>query len=101
MKRENGVWTTAVSGSGLEKEQAEALGIPRSVWPEGWLSQGDQPAVSAQPTITFSANGCPLATVDSQTQSLIDEARGFCLLYPADHPHRLGLARQAQVKTVD
>lgn len=85
MKRENGVWTTVVSGSGIEKEHIEALGIPPSVWPAGWLEQGDAPAVSGQPPITFSEDGCPVATVASQTQSLVDEARGFCLLYPASH----------------
>ena len=85
MKRENGVWTTVVSGSGIEKEHIEALGIPRSVWPAGWLEQGDAPAVLGQPPITFSEDGCPVATVASQTHSLVDEARGFCLLYPASH----------------
>ncbi len=85
MKHENGVWTTLVSGSGLEKEQVEALGIPQSVWPEVWLTQADQPAITAQPTIAFSEDGCPMASAESQTQPLLDEARGFCLLYPASH----------------
>ncbi len=40
MKRENGVWTTVVSGSGIEKEHIEALGIPQNVWPAGWLCAG-------------------------------------------------------------
>jgi hypothetical protein len=39
LKRESGVWTTVVSGSGMEKEHVEALGIPEGVWPEGWRSQ--------------------------------------------------------------
>jgi hypothetical protein len=85
MKRENGVWTTVVSGSGIEKEHIEALGIPQNVWPENWLSQATQPEIQPQPTSTLSATGCPTATVEEQTQSLIDEARGFCLLYPASH----------------
>lgn len=37
MKREDGVWTIVASGSGMEKEHVESLGIPESVWPEGWL----------------------------------------------------------------
>jgi hypothetical protein len=85
MRHENGLWTTVLSGSGLEMENAAALGIPRSVWPDAWLEQGDAPAVLGQPPITFSEDGCPITTVAAQTQSLVDEARGFCLLYPASH----------------
>jgi hypothetical protein len=59
MKRENGVWTTIVSGSGMEKEHVEALGIPRSVWPESWLSQAAQPAIPAQPTIALQRPAVP------------------------------------------
>jgi hypothetical protein len=39
LKRESGVWTTVVSGPGMEKVHVEALGIPEGVWPEGWRSQ--------------------------------------------------------------
>jgi hypothetical protein len=85
MRRENGLWTTVVSGSGLEREHAAALGIPRSVWPDAWLEHDDAPAVVGQPPTTFSEDGCPVATAAAQTQSLVDEARGFCLLYPASH----------------
>ena len=85
MKRDNGIWMTVVSGSGMEKEQVEALGVPRSVWPESWLSQATQPEIPAPETSPLSAMGCPMGTVEAQTQSLVDEARGFCLLYPATH----------------
>ncbi|UCC51513.1 MAG: hypothetical protein JSV68_20765, partial [Anaerolineaceae bacterium] len=85
MKRENGVWKTVVYDSGIEKERLEKLGIPKSVWPEDWLSQAAQPEIPAQPTSTPSASICPTATIEAQTQSLIDEVRGFCLLYPASH----------------
>jgi hypothetical protein len=85
MRLENGAWTTVVSGSGMEKEHVEALGIPQSVWPESWLSQASQPEIQPQPTTSPSKDDCPTATVEAQTQSLVDEVRGFCLLYPASH----------------
>jgi hypothetical protein len=34
---ENGAWTCWAFGSGIAQEHVEAAGIPRSVWPEGWL----------------------------------------------------------------
>jgi uncharacterized protein YraI len=34
---ENGAWTSWAFGSGIAQEHVEAAGIPRSVWPEGWL----------------------------------------------------------------
>jgi len=35
---EDGVWKAWAFGSGIAREHVEAAGIPRSVWPEGWLA---------------------------------------------------------------
>ena len=34
---EDGAWNVWAFGSGIAQEHVEAAGIPRSVWPEGWL----------------------------------------------------------------
>jgi hypothetical protein len=82
MKREDNVWTTLVAGSGMEQTHVESLGIPESVWPEGWLvPDSDMPATVAIDPET--STGCPLPT--DETLLLTDEARGYCLLYPASH----------------
>jgi hypothetical protein len=82
MKREDGVWITVVAGSGMELEHVESLGIPESVWPEGWLDPDSDTSssVSIDPETSMS---CPVPT--DGTLLLTDEERGFCLLYPASH----------------
>ena len=35
---EDGVWKAWGFGSGIAQEHVEAAGIPRSVWPDGWLT---------------------------------------------------------------
>lgn len=35
---EDGVWKAWAFGSGIAQEHVEAAGIPRSVWPDGWLT---------------------------------------------------------------
>jgi hypothetical protein len=82
LKRENNIWTTVLSGSGMEQEHVAAAGIPASVWPEAWLSQEEAvpEGASADPE---TSSGC-LAPTDG-TELFTDEARGYCLLYPASH----------------
>jgi hypothetical protein len=82
LKRENDIWTTVLSGSGMEQAQVQALGIPVSVWPEGWLEEeGLMPGVVADAPET--ASGCPQPT--DGTLLFTDELHGYCLLYPNSH----------------
>jgi hypothetical protein len=74
LKREDGVWTTIIAGSGMEREHVESAGIPESVWPESWLIAED---VSEPPT----GIACPTAGTLLQT----DESLAYCLLYPDSH----------------
>jgi hypothetical protein len=42
---EDGAWKAWAFGSGMAQEHVEAEGIPRSVWPDGWLAvppEGDK-----------------------------------------------------------
>jgi hypothetical protein len=36
---EDGTWKVWAFGSGIAQEHVEAAGIPRSVWPDGWLAE--------------------------------------------------------------
>jgi hypothetical protein len=65
---EDGAWKAWAFGSGIAQEHVEAAGIPRSVWPEGWLT--DSPEDVA----------CPESASD--TRLLTNAAHGYCLLYP-------------------
>jgi len=56
---EDGAWKVWAFGSGIAQEHVEAAGIPRSVWPDGWL---------AAPT--------------DDTWLLKDRMHGYSLLYP-------------------
>jgi hypothetical protein len=76
LKRENGGWTTLIAGSGMEREQVEALGIPQNVWPESWLIPDSLPDAST--------GGCP-EPATAEELLYTDKDLGFCLLYPATH----------------
>jgi hypothetical protein len=76
LKREQGSWTTVLSGSGMEKEHVEAAGIPESVWPEGWLGAESVPDLPA-------GGACPEPTAGTLLHA--DEALAYCLLYPDSH----------------
>jgi len=65
---EDGTWKAWAFGSGIAQEHVEAAGIPRSVWPEGWLAAAPQ------------GDNCSEATAD--TRLLKNKRHGYCLLYP-------------------
>ncbi len=68
---EDGAWKVWAFGSGIAQEHVEAAGIPRSVWPDGWLS------------IPPEGDNCPETTVD--TRLLKNKRHGYCLLYPVGY----------------
>jgi hypothetical protein len=65
---EDGAWKAWAFGSGIAQEHVEAAGIPRSVWPEGWLAAAPE------------GDNCPETTDD--TRLLQNRKHGYCLLYP-------------------
>jgi hypothetical protein len=68
---EDGTWKALTFGSGIAQEHVEAAGIPRSVWPEGWLAAAPE------------GDKCPETTVD--TRLLKNKRHGYCLLYPVGY----------------
>jgi hypothetical protein len=68
---EDGAWKAWAFGSGIAQEHVEAAGIPRSVWPDGWL------------TVPLEGDNCPETTAD--TRLLKNTRHGYCLLYPAGY----------------
>jgi len=68
---EHGVWKAWAFGSGIAQEHVEAAGIPRSVWPDGWL------------TVPLEGDNCPETTAD--TRLLKNARHGYCLLYPVGY----------------
>lgn len=74
LRQEDGVWRTLVVGSGFDPLEIQSLGIPESILPEGWVFPSDEQPASAV---------CPTATEGALL--LVDETRGYCLLYPASH----------------
>jgi hypothetical protein len=88
LARKDGVWTTLIVGSGFNPMEVQALGIPESILPEGWVFPDEEPAAPTEPAINPSVDsaalsGCPTPT--DGTLRLTDEARGYCLLYPTSH----------------
>jgi len=68
---EDGAWKAWAFGSGIAQEHVEAAGIPRSVWPEGWLTDSPQDV------------GCPESGDD--TRLLVNARHGYCLLYSIEY----------------
>jgi hypothetical protein len=68
---EDGVWKAWAFGSGIAQEHVEAAGIPRSVWPDGWL------------TPSLERDICPESAAD--TRLLTNTRQGYCLLYPIEY----------------
>jgi guanyl-specific ribonuclease Sa len=68
---EHGAWKAWAFGSGIAQEHVEAAGIPRSVWPDGWLSAPSE------------GDNCPETTSD--TRLLKIKRHGYCLLYPVGY----------------
>jgi len=68
---EDGVWKAWAFGSGIAQEHVEAAGIPRSVWPDGWL------------TPSLKRDSCPESAAD--TRLLTNTRQGYCLLYPIEY----------------
>jgi hypothetical protein len=68
---EDGTWKAWAFGSGIAQEHVEAAGIPRSVWPEGWLAAAPE------------GDNCPETTAD--TRLLQNRKHGYCLLYPVGY----------------
>jgi hypothetical protein len=77
-----------IVGSGFNPMEVQALGIPESILPEGWVFPDEEPAAPTEPAINPSVDsaapsGCP--TPSDGSLLLTDEARGYCLLYPTSH----------------
>ncbi len=68
---EDGAWKAWAFGSGIAQEHVEAAGIPRSVWPDGWL------------TVPLEGDSCPESAAD--TRLLTNTRQGYCLLYPIEY----------------
>ncbi len=68
---EDGAWKAWAFGSGIAQEHVEAAGIPRSVWPDGWL------------TLSLERDSCPESAAD--TRLLTNTRQGYCLLYPIEY----------------
>lgn len=88
LARKDGVWTTLIVGSGFNPMEVQALGIPESILPEGWVFPDEEPAAPTEPASNPSVDsgaptGCPAPTDGSLL--LTDEGRGYCLLYPTSH----------------
>ena len=79
LQRSGGDWMVLITGSGFNPDEVQALGIPESIVPEGWVFSAEEPA-AGEPAV---AAGCPEAGADTLAWS--DDERGFCLLYPASH----------------
>jgi hypothetical protein len=80
LQRIDGNWAVLLAGVRFSTTEAQALGIPESILPEGWVLTDEE--LPAEPPPSLPAD---CVEPDDETLSWVDDAWGYCLLYPATH----------------